>query len=290
MIYSPSSREDFSFCPRMWWLRKNGYTTRSIGYPELCAIGGNAVGRAMELWNIDVMQSDVRDLSTYIGLALTDLRLSIGLQMETGRTLAGSKEGEFVNELPLLVGKAIELLWSENPLKRYAILSAEESFPQAGGSRLDVRVKQADGRQMVVDYKCKFTPTEEKYYTKAMQEYFSGEQRLTYTHLTGTDMFGIIMVCLQPLKDKTRQPLKPYIRFETSPVTKEEQEVWLRDALLMTPLMDHTLTIQAPQYVVGKTFPHSNQYGPCKYEDACIRYALNPEKMSLDYITVKKGE
>ena len=150
MIYSPSSREDFSFCLRMWWLRKNGYTTRSIGYPELCAIGGNAVGRAMELWNIDVMQSDVRDLSTYIGLALTDLRLSIGLQMETGRTLAGSKEGEFVNELPLLVGKAIELLWSENPLKRYAILSAEESFPQAGGSRLDVRVKQADGIKSIV--------------------------------------------------------------------------------------------------------------------------------------------
>ena len=101
-------------------------------------------------------------------------------------------------------------------------------------------------------------------------------------------MFGIIMVCLQPLKDKTRQPLKPYIRFETSPVTKEEQEVWLRDALLMTPLMDHTLTIQAPQYVVGKTFPHSNQYGECRFSDACIRYGLDPEKMSLDYIQIKK--
>lgn len=33
---------------------------------------------------------------------------------------------------------------------------------------------------------------------------------------------------------------------------------------------------------------HANQYGDCKYHDACLRYALDPGMMSLDYITIKK--
>lgn len=286
MLYSPSSREDFSFCPRAWYLRKNGLVTRTIEYPELCAIGGNAVGKAMEHWNKALMEGQEVSIHTLRAIGISEAIRSLQTQLDYGRNLGAGKVAEF--DLETRVAEAISILWVQNPLKPYAILAAEEAFPHAGNSRLDVRVKQADGRQMVVDYKVKFGPTEERYYAKAMQEYKEGEQRLTYTHLTKTDMFGIIMVCLQPLKDKTRQPLKPYIRFETWPVREEEKQVWLRDALLMTPEMDHVLTIQSAGKVRGRTFPHANQFGDCKYSDACLRYQLDEEKMSLDYVWIKK--
>lgn len=287
-LYSPSSRDEFSFCPRAFWLRKNGLVTRTIEYPELCAIGGNAVGKAMEVWNLALIQGQEGSIHTLRAVGVSESIRSLQKELDRGRNLGGGKAADF--DLEGSVYKAIDLLWESNPLKPYAILSAEESFPHAGNSRLDVRVKQADGRQIVWDYKVKFGPTEEKYYLKAFEEYAQGEQRLTYTHLTDTDMFGIIMVCLQPLKDRTKQPLKPYIQTKTWLVRDEEKQVWLRDALLMTPEMDHVLTIQTPEKVRGKTYPHANQFGPCRYDDACNRYALDMEKVGLDYIWIKKEE
>jgi hypothetical protein len=287
-LYSPSSRDEFSFCPRSFWLRKNGLVNRAIEYPELCAVGGNAVGYAMELWNISIMNGFDNDygVETMVKTAKSTITMSLDEQLSHGRMIGSSKAAEFVDHLPGLVEQAIRLLYATNPLKPYAILAAEESFPHAGGSRLDVRVKQADGRGIVFDYKVKFGDMEEKWLNKEFEKHFTGEQRLTYTHLTGTDMFGIIMVLLKPMKDKKKMP--PRVEVRTVAVTEDEKKVWLRDALLMTPEMDHVLTIQSPEKVRGRTYPHANQYGPCKYDDACNRYQLDPEKMSLDYITVKK--
>lgn len=292
MIYSPSSRDEFSFCPRAWWLRKKGVIPRAIEYPELCAVGGKLFGSAMETWNRALMDGIVPTPLFFDDLKV-HAREDWWAQRETwdaqGRTLSGKKALEFVDSLTRYVDLAIDVIVKEDPLRPYAILSAEEVFPRAGNSRLDVRVKQADGRQIVFDYKVKFGPTEEKYYKKAFEEYANGEQKRTYTYLTGTDMFGIIMVCLQPLKDNTRQPLKPYVQVKTWPVGDDEKKVWYREALLMTPEMDRVLQIEKPELVRGKTFPHVTPYGDCKYHDACIRYNLDPEKMSLDYITIKEA-
>lgn len=286
-IYSPSSREDYSFCPRSWWLRKNGYTTRQISYPELCGMGGNAVGKAMEVWNNLQMKSLPCDVQVLTECALNNLKWAVFIEIENGRSIGSSKDQEFADSLPALVELAIRLLFKENPLKPYAIVAAEEEFIHAGKSRLDVRVKQADGRGIVFDYKVKFGEMEEKWLNKEFEKHFTGEQRLTYTTLTNTDMFGIIMVVLKPRKDKRH--IDPKVVVRTSPVTDQEKQVWLMDAQLHTPLMDHTLTIQSPALVPGRTFPHANQYGDCKYHNACIRYALDPEKMSLDYIQIIKG-
>lgn len=287
MIYSPSSREEFSFCPRSWWLRKNGYTPRSVGYPELCAMGGNAVGKAMEVWNKTVMSGIGVTLEELVTVSQQELQVSFTQQQSYGRTIEYGKATEFFPKLAKSVHDAVVVLWETNPLKRYAILSAEEEFTQAGGARLDVRAKQPDGRQIVFDYKVKFGEVEEKWLNKEFEKHFTGEQRLTYTHLTQTDMFGIIMVILHPRKEKRVLPARVEVR--TSPVKQEEQELWLRDALLMTPEMDHVLTIQAPEKVRGRTFPHGDTFGPCKYEDACFRYKLDPSLYGLDYIQIKKG-
>lgn len=285
-IHSPSSRDEYAFCPRSFWLRKNGLVPRRIGYPELCGMGGNAIGKAMECWNLDIMENSDKGVDYYSVVGLEALIQAKAKEVKNGRTIGSSKDQEFADSLPALVELGIRLLYRINPLKPYAVVAAEESFPQAGNSRLDVRVKQPDGRGIVFDYKVKFGEMEEKWLDKEFEKHFNGEQRLTYTALTGTDMFGIILVVLKPRKD--HRAIDPKIVVRTSPVTDQEKQVWLRDAQLMTPYMDHTLTIPSPTLVPGRPFPHANQYGPCKFEDACLRYALDPGMMALDYITIKK--
>lgn len=283
-IYSPSSREDFSFCPRLWWFRKNGYVTRRIVYPELCAMGGAAVGVAMETWNKRIMQALDVSVEDLVITGCSSLAENLSKEIECGRNIGSSKDQEFADSLPVLVERAITLLYKTNPLKSYAIVGAEVAFPHAGNSRFDVLVKQPDGRGIVFDYKVKFGEMEEKWLDREFEKYFTGEQRLTYTTLTNTDMFGIILVVLKPRKDKRQ--LDPKVVIRTSPVTDQEKQVWLRDAQLLTPLMDHVLTIQSPTLVPGKTFPHANQYGDCRFHDACIRYALDPTMMGLDFINI----
>lgn len=287
-IYSPSSRDEYAFCPRSWWLRKNGLVPRRIGYPELCGMGGNAIGYAMELWNVSLMKAFEYPVDDAVKAGVSSFHASMDEHNRNGRTIGSSKDQEFADSLPALVELGIRLLYRINPLKQYAVIGAEVAFPHAGGSRFDVLVKQPDGRGIIFDYKVKFGEMEEKWLDKEFEKHFNGEQRLTYTTLTGTDMFGIILVVLKPRKD--RRAIDPKIVVRTSPVTDQEKQVWLRDAQLMTPLMDHTLTIQSSTLVPGRPFPHANQYGDCKYHDACLRYALDPKMMSLDYVTITKGE
>lgn len=285
-IYSPSSREEFCFCNRKWWLRKNGWVSSVISYPELCGMGGAAIGKAMECWNKDIMMSTDQGVDHYVKVGLIELDETMDKMSRYGRTISHAKDREFGDALPALVAQGIQLLYRINPLKPYAIIGAEVEFPQAGNARLDVLVKQPDGRGIVFDYKVKFGEMEEKWLDKEFEKHFNGEQKYTYATLTQTDMFGIILVVLKPRKDKRH--IDPKIIVRTVNVTDQEKQVWLRDAQLLTEPMNRTLLIQSPMLVPGKTFPHRNEYGPCVYEDACIRYGLDESKMRLDYIKINK--
>lgn len=287
-IYSPSSRSDFSFCPRYWWLRKNGLLSKTVNYPELCAIGGIAIGKAMEVWNKALMAGQEVTLEDLLLVGAKTRLDELTQREQQGRFIASSKDQAFCDGLPMFVEQAITLLYKTNPLKQYAIVAAEESFPHAGDCRLDVRVKQPDGRGIVFDYKVKFGEFEEKWLDKEFEKHFNGEQKYTYTTLTQTDMFGIILVVLKPRKDK--RAIDPKVVVRTVPVRDQEKQVWLRDAQLLTEPMNQTLLIQSPTLVPGKPFPHANEYGPCVYEDACVRYNLDPSMLSLDYVTITKGQ
>ena len=286
-LYSPSSREDFSFCPRMWYLRKMGWAPKMISYPELCGMGGSAVGKAMEVWNLSCMAGTQPTLEELLKAGAEEFGKEYSKQVGYGRYVGAAKDREFCESLPTLIEQTIRLVHRVNPLKPYAILGTEVAFPQAGKARFDVLVKQPDGRRIVFDYKVKFSEMEEKWLDKEFEKHFTGEQRLTYTTLTQTDMFGIILVVLKPRKDTRR--IDPKIVVRTSPVTREEQQVWLRDAQLLTPLMDETLRSPSPALVPAKTYPHANQYGDCKYHDACLRYDLDEELMKMDYVQITKG-
>lgn len=288
MIYSPSSREEFSFCPRKWWLRKTGIVSRIITYPELCAIGGVSIGKAMEVWNKALIAGQEITIEELLLEGSKQLHQEIQTREQQGRRIGSSKDQGFLDALPLYIEQGIRLLYRINPLKQYAIVAAEEEFPHAGNCRLDVRVKQPDGRGIVFDYKVKFGEVEEKWLDKEFEKHFNGEQKYTYTALTNTDMFGIILVLLRPRKDK--RALDPKIVVRTVNITDTEKRVWLRDAQLMTEPMNRTLLTPSPTLVMGKTYPHSNEYGPCVYDDLCNRYQLDPELWGMDFVTIERNK
>jgi len=289
MIYSPSSRDEFAFCPRKYWLRKQGWVTRTIDYPELCAIGGSAVGKAMEVWNKELMNGFETKLLSLKAVARAQLDYEIFSQFEIhNRIRGGGKCSEFAEQLPDLVSLAIDLLWAGDPLKPYAILAAEEEYKQYGNSRSDVRVKQADGRQIIFDYKCKFGEVDVKWIEKNFEQYAQGEQRFTYTTAANVDMFGIIMVLLKPTDKK--KLLDPRVEVRTWPVTEYQKQMWLRDAQLMTPAMSRALEYTDPRQVQGRPYPHGNQFGECAYYKACMDYGLDEEKMKLDYIQIERKD
>ena len=285
MIFSPSSREEYCFCPRKWWLRKHGVVTRTIGYPELCAMGGNAVGKAMEVWNTNLITGQKSEWGKLLSVALQEYNESLRRQLESGRYLSQVRAREFSAELPELITKAVEVMWVSDPLKKYAILAAEQSFAQAGGARLDVLVKDATGKMIVFDYKCKFGELEEKWMLKAFDGYEQGEQRFTYTTLTQAVEFGIIMIVVKPRREGVK--LKSRVEVRTWPVTDAQRRTWLRDAQLLTPGMERTLLLTDPRQVPGKTYPHADSFGPCPYQTACLDYELD-ERMQLDYVTITK--
>ena len=240
----------------------------------------------MEFWNQALIQGQEVQLSQLakIGYLQTMTELE---SLDAAQRIADLKASAFLPDLTGLVAQAITVLWNENPLKPYAILAAEEEYTQYGNSRCDVRVKQPDGRQIIFDYKVKFGEVESKWIEKNMEQYASGEQRYTYTTAAGVDLFGIIMVLLKPTIAKKLQPPRIVIGGPW-PVTDHQKTTWLRDARLMTPLMDATLTVPHAGLVVGRPYPHGNSFGPCVYEKACMDYALDESKMLLDYIQIER--
>lgn len=285
-IYSPSSREDFSFCPRMWYLRKHGWTLRRVTYPELCGIGGSAVSEAMYKWNMARMNHAPMTLEELIATGLQAVTVKLAELASLDRRVTGLKDVEFMDALPKYVETGIRILWTFDPLKDHTILGAEVEYPQAGHARLDVVSRTPVGEMVVDDYKCKFGEFDEKWLEKEFDKHFDGEQRLTYTAITGATLFGIILVLIRPTKQ--HKPMRPAVIRRVSRVKPEEHAVWKNDAALDYAEMERVLQQPSPWQVRGKAAPHANSYGDCVYREACCEDLLDEGKMKVRYIKIEK--
>ncbi len=287
LVYSPSSRTDFSFCPRSWWFRKKGWVLRKITYPELCGIGGGAVSEAMCFWNKARIMGTPISLEECIGRGLQHVVVSLAELASQERRVSGLKDREFADVLPTHVENAVRLLWSANPLGQHRILSAEEAYPEYGDARPDVISFNKDGEKVVDDYKCKFSPFDVAWMDKEFEKHWDGEQRLQYTSMTGCTLFGIIMVLIQPHSKK--KPMQPSVIRRVSRVHDYEHKLWLSDAAMDKVRMDQTLERESAWLVPGKAAPHANMYGDCVYRDACVECGLDHEKMNVNYIQIERN-
>jgi hypothetical protein len=281
-LYSPSSRQDFSFCPRYWWLRKR-YQPRRVGYPELCGIGGSAVAEALAWWN----------RARCIGQAVTvDACLAKGWQSivearagmaDQGRFI-GTSDVDFADRLPDLMEQAVRLLWTQDPLATHTIIAAEQEFPDFGNARIDVVSRDAQGQLVVDDYKCKFGKFDLTWLDREFEKHFTGEQRMSYTQMVGTDLFGIILVMLQPhVKEKVATAR---IERRVSRVLPNEVRLWKNDAALDYERMQYIEQRSNPWMVWGKSGPHTTPYGDCAFKGACTEYNFDPAIMDIHFVKV----
>ena len=131
-LYSPSSRSDFAFCPRMWWLRKQGWKSKRVGYPELCAIGGIAFGEAMHLWNTRRIAKQVVVVEELIATGLQSVAVQVAELTAQDRRVTGVKDQEFLAQLPGWVEMAIVTIFVSDPLAGHEIIASEHMFAEWG--------------------------------------------------------------------------------------------------------------------------------------------------------------
>lgn len=288
-LYSPSSRSEFSWCPRAWWLRKQGWKSKRVAYPELCAIGGTAVGEAMDVWNkARIAKTDVA-LELLIASGLQSIKVQTEVYQSHGRRTVGLKDQEFEATLPELVTIGIQTVWANDPLKGHEIIASEHTFTEWGDMRADVISRDSQGELVVDDYKCKFGTFDAAWTDKEFDKHFDGEQRLYYTTAAQASKFGIILVVVQPRTNY--KPGKPHVIRRVSRVQEHEVKLWKNDMLLDCTQMEHVEKQTNPWVVRGKAAPHANQYGDCVYREACVEDSLDPGRMGVRYVQIdlKKG-
>lgn len=287
-LYSPSSRSDFSWCPRYWWLRKR-WKSKRVGYPELCAIGGTAVGAAMDLWNKQRIAKTPPSLELLIESGLQSVNAQVQEYTAQDRRVVGLKDAEFQARLPELVTIGITTLWNNDPLKGHEIIASEQTFTEWGEMRADVISRDPQGELVVDDYKCKFGTFDAAWTDKEFEKHFDGEQRLYYTTAAQASKFGIILVVIQPRANY--KPGKPHVIRRVSRVQEHEVKLWKNDMLLDCMEMERVEQQVNPWQVRGKAAPHANQYGDCPMREACVEDGLDPNRMTVRYVTIdpKKG-
>lgn len=284
--YSPSSRVDYSFCPRYWYLRKR-WQPRRVGYPEICGIGGTAVSEAMCYWNQARMATKTVVLEDVVNVGLQSIVTQTSCLAQAERRVTGLKDTEVMDGLPKLVEMACKLLWESNPLRDNRIIAAEHEFKDFGNARPDVISQNSEGETIVDDYKCKFSSFDEAWKDKEFDRHFDGEQRLAYTHMVGCTLFGIILVVLQP--HSKRKPLKPFVERRISRVQPHEHKLWMNDAALDYRHMELVENCTHPLQVQGKASPHANQYGDCAFKEACCEEGLDEQRMQVRYTQITGG-
>ena len=287
--YSPSSRTDFSFCPRYWWLRRR-YRTRRVGYPELCAMGGRAVSEAMASWNRARIAGQPTTLAitldTLLEVGVYSLKMQHHENQQEDRHITGLKDHAFSEQVPQLVERGIRALWASDPLQGLQLIAAEQEYPDHGDARPDVISWNQLGEKVVDDYKCKFSPFDVNWMDGEFEKHFDGEQRLTYTPLAGCDLFGIILVLLQP--HTNRKPHPPMVIRRISRVQAHERRLWLNDVRLGDDAMKMVDAQEDPWCVPGKAAPHRNQHGECPFKTACVDDGLDESRMKLNYVRIAK--
>ncbi len=278
--YSPSSRVDYNFCPRYWWLRKR-WQSRSVEYPELCAMAGTAVSEAQAHWNRCRMQSKPVTVDELIALGLQSFTMQLANETALDRRV-GFQASSGRDKLPRMIETGIRLLWDENPLEHMTILEVEQEYPDYGKARLDVLVQSVTGEKSVRDYKCKFGKLDTHYHAEALQEYLDHEQGLVYTHMTGTQTFGIILVALNV--HTNQKPHKPMIYSAVKTITPDQHRIWERDATMDYNEMIEIESLTDPRRVRGKAYPHTTRYGDCPFKSACLEDDLDESKMLVRYM------
>ena len=243
------------------------------------------MAEAMALWNNGRIHARTVSCDDLVGAGLQFLVQSVSHLRECGRQIY-AKDMDFLDGLPRDVEKAIRLLWDTDPLRFHSLVAAEHEFVDFGNARPDIISRDAEQHLVVDDYKVKFSRFDTTWMDKEFEKHWDGEQRMAYTQMVGTDLFGIILVVLNPhTKGKV---VKPFVERRVSRVLPHEVVLWKNDAVMDYERMARVEAKQSGWEVPGRV-SHSNQYGDCVYKNACVEENLDARRMGVKYVQIQRG-
>lgn len=280
-IYSPTQTDVFSFCPQARQFYKEGWAPRIADKPMIASWMGVAMGAGLEGYYTD-------KASPYVEKGLKAWEGSV----ETFRKAGGTIEESDLLGIPELLTRALTKYPKMDPIPpTWTVLGVEQAFPEYGNARMDLTVRLESGKISAVDFKWK-----KALYVKSgegiaqargrtLMEYENYWNMLHYVWtlkkvygVGAANEYYIILGELSPGAHVTMQ------KFMVDP---RVLATWEYDAHALWSEMqaaDHVGTLE-PR---GNT-THRNQYGLCKYYDACFTHFLDRESMRLKYVQIERS-
>jgi len=285
MIYSPSQTNEFAFCPQARQFYVEGWQNRIAGKPEIAAWMGVAMGAGLEAY----YQGRTKALWVLASAELVGAT-SWAQQVATFREAGGVVEDSDIASVPGLLAKALAKYPKIDPIPPdWEVLATEYTLEHAGKARIDLLVETSAG-VAVVDFKwkkdlyVKAGETKDQARGRTLLEYENYWNMLhymwglradsTWSRVKLDPAYYIILGELSP-------PHVTMQRFEVDPRVLEQWEhtaklLWME----MVGYEDETL----PR---GNT-THRNQYGLCKFYNACFTHFLDRERMKTQYVQIER--
>lgn len=292
-IYSPSETADYKRCPRLWALRREGYRSRYVGYPDTYAATGTGIHKVAELAHKlvrDGSEGRSQIVDPQVSAFFVEQGKAAGVQsvrrlVEAG-ALPESKLEDWENRVADGVRRGgLAYLSAFNSLipREWQIREAELVF--GGGERGDDTYEGTadlllsdDYGLAIADIKTK-QPFKQDFYREQFISQFAHAWQLYHYSFLVKQYYGelpkrfyLLMVELNPVPRVTMHPYRldlDYMRAWEHTVTK----LWAE--------MER---IEAGMEVPGISNDHTAYGKLCPFYAACMDYKLDESLMQHHYI------
>jgi hypothetical protein len=275
-VYSPSQVESWFRCPTLWQLQRRGWRLKMMGKPDRAQILGNGIMAGV---NIHYQQ---RFLNHAAGVTPQQCaKATVDAEINERQRVQGWLPGEEPLVTAALAAKTVEKYIAKDPLpKGYKVVHIEQILPESGNSRIDFGVVSPYDQPEVWDLKTKNT-LDARYLNKTFEQFRYSWQMYHYVHFYGKMLgrpihqFVIVLVVADPFK----------VYIDPVPVDAELQTKWFNDAQSVWATMER---MERGELEAWQAPDHYDNYGRCKFWDACTNSRLHEELMVGNYIKVER--
>ena len=278
-VFSPSQTKTFAFCPRKWALDRERWVTRLVEYPELAGVMGTAFAKSMEQYNLAIQRIGSVPPTPYLGsiieAGVADSKAALDKIKMDGRAIERISDREFADGIPGKIKKLVELYHKHNPYIGWKIIAVEKTYEDHGNCRPDLLAESPRGDLVVIDYKVKIK-LEAAWRQKTLRQYTDDWQMMHYAWATGATSYAICLVVLGP---------KPYVESAPFAIHPQYRHIWGSDA---QSIWAHMQDVKDKKMVAYGITKHWDEYGDCKYINACTKYGLSTQQMAVEFIQVER--
>jgi hypothetical protein len=250
--------------------------------PQLAALVGSAVHAGLAVYYRDRLVGTPPPatgrpalLTTAIMAAQATLAAELVVVREGGYVVQPQQEASLAG-LPARVERVLTKFVEQDPIPApWTIKGVELEMPRAGHARLDLAVEDEMG-PAVLDWKYKGT-LDKRYYDKEVARYRHSWQMRHYCwgygELLGEPVsrYYVGLIVGDPFQVSLLQ-------YDLAP---EDQAAWLQSAQRIWTHMD---AMKAGREEPWMSPTHETVYGPCEFQDMCLRWRWDENLAQTDYV------